>query len=42
MSTREVLLCKPVKTAIGGFSGSLKGVPGTDLGASVVRETLRR
>src|SRR5258706_1774563 len=42
MSTREVVLCKPVRTAIGAFNGSLKGVPATDLGATVVRETLRR
>jgi acetyl-CoA C-acetyltransferase len=42
MNTREVVLCKPVRTAIGGFNGSLKGVPATDLGASVARETLRR
>jgi acetyl-CoA C-acetyltransferase len=42
MNTREVVLCKPVRAAIGGFNGSLKGVPATDLGASVVRETLRR
>jgi len=42
MNTCEVVLCKPVRTAIGGFNGSLKGVPATDLGASVVRETLRR
>jgi acetyl-CoA C-acetyltransferase len=31
-----------VRTAIGAFNGSLKGVPATDLGATVVRETLRR
>jgi len=42
MNTREVVLCKPVRTAIGSFNGSLKGVPATDLGATVVRETLRR
>src|SRR5882762_835321 len=42
MSTREVVLCKPVRTAIGAFNGSLKGVPATELGATVVRETLRR
>jgi acetyl-CoA C-acetyltransferase len=42
MSTREVILCEPVRTAIGAFNGSLKGVPATALGATVVRETLRR
>ena len=42
MSSREVVLCHPVRTAIGTFNGSLKGTPATDLGAAVVRETLRR
>jgi acetyl-CoA C-acetyltransferase len=42
MSPREIVLCEPVRTAIGAFNGSLKGVPATDLGATVVRETLRR
>ena len=42
MSTREVVLCNPARTAIGTFNGSLKGVPATELGAVVVRETLKR
>ena len=42
MSTRDIVLCNPVRTAIGAFNGSLKTVPATDLGATVVRETLRR
>jgi acetyl-CoA C-acetyltransferase len=42
MSTPEVVLCNPVRTAIGAYNGSLKGIPATDLGATVVRETLRR
>jgi acetyl-CoA C-acetyltransferase len=42
MPTREVVLCSPVRTAIGAFNGSLKTVPATELGAVVVRETLRR
>jgi len=42
MSSREIVLCKPVRTAIGAFNGSLKAVAATDLGAAVVRETLRR
>ena len=42
MSTREVVLCNPTRTAIGAFNGSLKGVPATELGAVVVRETLKR
>ena len=42
MSTRDIVLCNPVRTAIGAFNGSLKTVPATDLGAAAVRETLRR
>ena len=42
MSTHDVVLCSPVRTAIGAYNGSLKTVPATDLGATVVRETLRR
>ncbi|WP_028227025.1 thiolase family protein [Paraburkholderia ferrariae] len=42
MSIREIVLCEPVRTAIGGFNGALKGVPATALGAAVVRETLAR
>jgi acetyl-CoA C-acetyltransferase len=39
---REVLIFEPVRTAIGGFGGSLKDVPATELGATAIRETLRR
>lgn len=39
---RDIVLCNPVRTAIGGYGGSLKGVAATELGAIVVRETLRR
>jgi hypothetical protein len=42
MTTREIMLCGPVRTAIGAFNGSLKTVSATELGAVVVRETLRR
>src|SRR5215510_8632189 len=42
MTTRDVVLCSPVRTAIGAYNGSLKTIPATDLGAKVVRETLRR
>ncbi|WP_149537304.1 thiolase family protein [Siccirubricoccus phaeus] len=42
MSQAEIVLCHPVRTAIGAFNGSLKGTPATDLGAAVVRETLSR
>jgi len=39
---REVVLCAPVRTAIGTYNGLLKATPATELGAAVVRETLRR
>jgi acetyl-CoA C-acetyltransferase len=42
MPQSEVVLCHPVRTAIGSYNGSLKGTPATDLGASVGRETLAR
>lgn len=42
MSTREVVLCHPVRTAIGAFNGSLKGTAAVDLGAVVIAESLRR
>jgi acetyl-CoA C-acetyltransferase len=42
MPTPEVVLCSPVRTAIGAFNGSLKNIPATELGAVVVRETLQR
>ncbi|HEX3631655.1 MAG TPA: acetyl-CoA C-acetyltransferase [Casimicrobiaceae bacterium] len=42
MQAREIVLCHPVRTAIGSYNGTLKSVPATELGAAVVRETLRR
>jgi len=42
MPSRDVVLSHPVRTAIGTFNGTLKATPATELGAVVVRETLRR
>jgi acetyl-CoA C-acetyltransferase len=42
MPSRDVVLCQPVRTAIGTYNGTLKGTPATSLGATVVRETVRR
>jgi acetyl-CoA C-acetyltransferase len=42
MSQREIVLCNPVRTAIGSYGGSLKDVPAPALGAVVVREAVRR
>jgi acetyl-CoA acetyltransferase len=36
MSTREVVICNPVRTPIGAFGGSLKEVPATGLGDAAV------
>ncbi|WP_133140624.1 thiolase family protein [Legionella genomosp. 1] len=38
----DVFICAPVRTAIGTFNGSLKNTPAPDLGAVVIRESLRR
>jgi acetyl-CoA C-acetyltransferase len=42
VNQREIILCNPVRTAIGTFDGSLKGVPATELGATAVRAVLTR
>ena len=39
---KEVVLCYPVRTALGTYGGSLKDIPTADLGAIVIRETLTR
>jgi len=40
--SREVVVVSAVRTAIGTFGGSLKDIPPTELGATVVRESLAR
>jgi acetyl-CoA C-acetyltransferase len=42
MSLPDIILAHPVRTAIGGYNGTLKGVPAAELGAIAIRETLRR
>src|SRR5882757_962515 len=42
VSAQDIVLASPVRTAIGAYNGSLKAIPAPDLGAVVVRETLRR
>jgi acetyl-CoA C-acetyltransferase len=42
MTTSETVLCAAVRTAISNYGGSLKTVPATDLGATVVRGALSR
>lgn len=41
MTALDIVLANPVRTAIGAYNGSLKSIPATELGATVVRETLR-
>jgi acetyl-CoA C-acetyltransferase len=41
MNAREVVLCQPVRTAIGAYNGSLKSIPATELGAAVIRATVQ-
>ena len=42
MSKPEVVICSPVRTAIGTYGGTLKSTPATDLGAVAIRESLAR
>lgn len=42
MVMSNIILAHPVRTAIGGFNGTLKAIPATELGAIVIRETLSR
>src|SRR6056297_602203 len=42
MKDTDIVLCHPVRTAIGKFGGSLKTIAAPDLGAQVVSEVLRR
>src|SRR5512143_954448 len=42
MSITEVVICSPVRTAIGTYGGTLKDMPAAELGAAAVRATLER
>ncbi|HJV26186.1 MAG TPA: hypothetical protein VJ673_10885 [Aromatoleum sp.] len=42
MSAIDVVLCNPVRTPIGTYAGSLKSTPATELGATAIREILKR
>lgn len=42
MSRAEIVICNPVRTAIGTYGGSLKDTPAPALGAAVIRDTLKR
>ncbi len=42
MSKPDVVICAPVRTAIGTYNGSLKNTPATELGTAAVRAALER
>jgi acetyl-CoA C-acetyltransferase len=42
MAAKEVVICSPVRTAIGTYGGTLKDTPAVDLGAAVIRATIER
>lgn len=42
MANKEVVICSPVRTAIGTYGGTLKDLPAVDLGAAAIRATLER
>ncbi|MCC6008623.1 MAG: acetyl-CoA C-acyltransferase, partial [Rhodobacteraceae bacterium] len=42
MQDSDIVLCHPVRTAIGKFGGSLKAIAAPDLGARVIGEVVRR
>lgn len=42
MSKQEIIVAEPVRTAIGAFNGSLKGIAAPDLGATAISDVVRR
>ena len=42
MTKSQVVLCSPVRTAIGTYGGTLKNIPAPDLGAQAVRACLQK
>ena len=38
----QIVLCAPLRTAIGTYGGTLKSVPASDLGATAIRAVLER
>jgi acetyl-CoA C-acetyltransferase len=39
---RDIVICEPLSTAVGGFGGVFRDVPPTELAASVIRALVRR
>lgn len=42
MSTRNVVICNPLRTAISTFGGGLKETPATEVGATAIRGVMAR
>ena len=42
MFKTNVVICSPVRTAIGTYGGTLKDMPAADIGAVAIRATLER
>ena len=42
MNMSEVVICNPVRTAIGTYGGTLKNIPAAELGTVAIGETLKR
>jgi acetyl-CoA C-acetyltransferase len=42
MSNNDIVICSPVRTAIGTYSGTLKDTPAVELGATVIKACLGR
>ena len=42
MSKCEVMICSPVRTAIGTYNGTLKDTPAVELGATAIKASLER
>ncbi|MDX2258796.1 MAG: acetyl-CoA C-acetyltransferase [Hyphomicrobiaceae bacterium] len=42
MANREIVICSPVRTAIGTYNGTLKDTPAVELGATVIKACLDR
>lgn len=40
MANREIVICAPVRTAIGTYNGSLKDIPAVELGATAIKACL--
>ena len=37
MVKREIVICSPVRTAIGTYNGTLKDTPAVELGATAIK-----